>query len=436
MFEALYSAASAPLRGWISSRAGTVERLIEEAQHGTGHVPFGSVGSVVRFNAEARRWVVVGVESPDRVHLVALSGALSSGESTNTPLRRLTRDVDQRVTFTGTHARALEKRAREAAGLRGARLRSGVDAAVRQAPAPVAVAPRPERAALAAEDFRQGAVRSKIAMHAALVPRPKADPTYQRQDAANAARLAVAFEALARAAEAGVPFPRMTRLGDVRTSVRQRSPWVQTMVERYLPASADAYQGDGLALIRDLDKAIQVEAVKRDVGDVEGYHPTPRGLAEEVIRRADIRPGMTVLEPSAGSGSLADAAVAAGGLVSVVERDPRLRRVLETKGYALIGDDALTVQGLFDRVVMNPPFERGAEIDHVRAAYANLKPGGRLVAIMSEGPFFRSDKKATSFRDWLESVRGTSRPNAEGAFKGSERSTGVRTRIVVVDKPR
>jgi 16S rRNA G1207 methylase RsmC len=58
--------------------------------------------------------------------------------------------------------------------------------------------------------------------------------------------------------------------------------------------------------------------------------------------------------------------------------------------------------GAYDRIVMNPPFENGQDIAHVEHAYELLSPGGRLVTVMSEGPFFRQDKNAASFRNWLE----------------------------------
>lgn len=90
----------------------------------------------------------------------------------------------------------------------------------------------------------------------------------------------------------------------------------------------------------------------------------------------------------------------------------------------------------YDKIIMNPPFENGQDIDHVKHAYELLKPGGRVVAIMSEGPFFRGDKKATGFREWLDEVGGYSKKLPEGAFKNSERSTGVRTRLVVIEKPK
>ena len=55
---------------------------------------------------------------------------------------------------------------------------------------------------------------------------------------------------------------------------------------------------------------------------------------------------------------------------------------------------------------------------------------------MSEGPFFRSDKKATAFRDWLDELGAETHQLPEDSFKGVEafRHTGVRTRLVVIDK--
>jgi 16S rRNA G1207 methylase RsmC len=57
---------------------------------------------------------------------------------------------------------------------------------------------------------------------------------------------------------------------------------------------------------------------------------------------------------------------------------------------------------------MNPPFSNGQDIDHVRHAFDLLADGGRLIAIMSEGTFYRSDKKAVNFRAWLDEHSGTS----------------------------
>lgn len=91
----------------------------------------------------------------------------------------------------------------------------------------------------------------------------------------------------------------------------------------------------------------------------------------------------------------------------------------------------------FDKIIMNPPFEKGQDIDHVITAFVQcLKEGGRLVAIMGEGAFFRTDSKAACFREWLEKAEGWSEKLPEGSFAkaGEVNRTGTAARIVVVDK--
>jgi hypothetical protein len=85
----------------------------------------------------------------------------------------------------------------------------------------------------------------------------------------------------------------------------------------------------------------------------------------------------------------------------------------------------------FAKIVMNPPFEEGQDIDHILHAYELLAPEGTLVCIMSEGAFFRNDRKAVTFRAWLASV-GHSVKLPEGSFKSS--GTGVNARMVVIYK--
>jgi len=85
---------------------------------------------------------------------------------------------------------------------------------------------------------------------------------------------------------------------------------------------------------------------------------------------------------------------------------------------------------------MNPPFEKNSDIEHVRHAFSLLAPNGKLVAIMSEGPFFRSDTQAEEFRNWLDKIEGESKQLPEDTFNNTEafRKTGVRTRIVTIAK--
>jgi len=176
---------------------------------------------------------------------------------------------------------------------------------------------------------------------------------------------------------------------------------------------------------------------------IPGYFPTPKALASVALAHLDVKPGELVLEPSAGKGNMADVLreEQPGARIHTIEPNSTLREILDLKGYESKGHDFLeynpTGADQPDKILMNPPFEEGQEMAHVKHAYEILKPGGRIVSIMSEGPFFREDAKARAFRDWLESVEGETEKNPEKSFTGAgaERQTGVATRTVVIDKP-
>lgn len=188
-----------------------------------------------------------------------------------------------------------------------------------------------------------------------------------------------------------------------------------------------------------IDKAKQLEREligNKGVGN--DFFPTPKETARRMVAEAGIEPDMTVLEPSAGNGNIAEVIRAAGVNPDVVEQSPRLREILEAKGFNLAGQDFMDVkEGGYDRIIMNPPFSNGQDAEHIHHAYTLLKPGGKLVAIAGEGIFFRNDAKATEFRQWLENVGGTSEQLPEGTFKDAAlmATTGVNARMVVVEKP-
>lgn len=167
------------------------------------------------------------------------------------------------------------------------------------------------------------------------------------------------------------------------------------------------------------------------VVEKDGFFETPAEVVGMMVDRIVIVP--PILEPSAGLGAIADQLPGWQHNVICVEKNDQRCAILRDKGYEVIHSDFLEVQGLaVGTVVMNPPFENGQDIDHVRHAYGLLQSTGYLAAIMSEGPFFRSDKKATAFREWLKKVGGRSEKLPVGSFKTS--GTGVNTRLVVIQK--
>lgn len=144
-----------------------------------------------------------------------------------------------------------------------------------------------------------------------------------------------------------------------------------------------------------------------------------------------------VLEPSAGVGNIALAAQAAGARVTTYEMDPKRVTALRAAGINAVNEGNFllaTLPQMFDLVLMNPPFAKQADIDHVLHAASFLKPGGRLVSVMSASVMFRENKKTSDFRDWVhDQPTGTIEELPADAFKAS--GTAVRACIIAVDVP-
>lgn len=179
-----------------------------------------------------------------------------------------------------------------------------------------------------------------------------------------------------------------------------------------------------------IESAIETGSYVRP-GDM-GWFPTPAETAESVIDLANIEPGMLTLEPSVGEAAIALLAQAEGAEITAYEIDPKRAGVASKALDLEIGVcDFLSVtpEPKFDRVVMNPPFALRADVKHVLHAIKFLKPGGRLVSIMSAGILFRTDALTTSLRDQLDHYEAL----PDDSFKAS--GTSVRTAVVVFNAP-
>jgi 16S rRNA G1207 methylase RsmC len=154
-------------------------------------------------------------------------------------------------------------------------------------------------------------------------------------------------------------------------------------------------------------------------------------VAEQLVTLACIEPGHRILEPSAGSGNLIDAVLESSGNVqlSYCKMNCFLLDLLREKydgrgsvhfvGRDFMELDSATSEQQFDRIVMNPPFERGQDIDHILHAYRMLAPQGILTAIVSAGVFHRKDKKTQGFRKLLEQSKAFVQQLPSEAFKSS-----------------
>ena len=99
----------------------------------------------------------------------------------------------------------------------------------------------------------------------------------------------------------------------------------------------------------------------------------------------------------------------------------------------MIGDNFLKHNGkTYSKIIANPPFTKNQDIDHIKAMYRRLKPGGRLVSIASQHWLKSTNKKETDFRNWLKSVNAKTKEIGGGAFK--ESGTVVGGMIIIINK--
>lgn len=134
---------------------------------------------------------------------------------------------------------------------------------------------------------------------------------------------------------------------------------------------------------------------------------------------------VSVLEPSAGHGALIDALLFASlnperYQICAVDSCAENASVLRQK--YLDGVDVDEIDFMirqsdvhYDLVIMNPPWTKSQDVDHVTKAWGNVKPGGFLAAIVSPNALEKKTKKYLRFQelheehaiDWLHIPKGS-----------------------------
>ena len=182
----------------------------------------------------------------------------------------------------------------------------------------------------------------------------------------------------------------------------------------------------------------------------KNFYPTPPALADKLMQGIDWNVAQSVLEPSAGKGDLARVAAnkmykARRGFpvydehskrealeqadIDCVEIDSFLRSQLENTGFRVVHDDFLTfeTQKRYDLILMNPPFDRGAE--HLLHALELIEHGGTVRCILNaetiRNPCTPARQRLLKALETDSSIEYVS-----GAFADAERPTGVEIAIV------
>ncbi len=163
------------------------------------------------------------------------------------------------------------------------------------------------------------------------------------------------------------------------------------------------------------------------------FFETPPELAKKMVEMAEIKKTDGILEPSAGTGAIAKEIKE--GYLYCNEINPNMANFLANDmNFRTSCADFLKTSNkyIYDKIIMNPPFTKQQDIYHILQAYSLLKSGGILVSIVSEGSFFRENKKSIIFREFLKHAKAEIIKNPEGTFKAS--GTMVSTRIIKIRK--
>jgi hypothetical protein len=246
-----------------------------------------------------------------------------------------------------------------------------------------------------------------------------------------------------------VKYPTINPDADVNGWWNQEVPKLQKRLNKAGIHNTEQYH-DAIdkygALVKTIEKPVnpvqqKINKMESEVKlyKIDGYFPTPKTIVQRMIDLADIQDGETILEPSAGNGNILDGVndyIQDNNLnaeIHGIEWNYTLREILELKQYKLVANDFIEFVPFtkYEKIIMNPPFEKGKDVDHVLKAYDCLKDGGRLIAIMSPHWTFASDTTSVQFRNWLND-KGYYEKLPEGSFK--ESGTGVNTVLVVIEK--
>ena len=294
----------------------------------------------------------------------------------------------------------------------------------------------------------QGAIDSKFAERRTNTPKRAREAQSAWNDGYHLKRTQAALLALSDAWEAGT-VPDVLAGTKSKTAVHELT---RTIIERsgnYYDAGTDTGKPavttpEAIALWDLMGNAgnhdQSAEALKQKLIDLKqskipGYFPTPGAVVERMLELVEVTPS-TILEPSAGSGSLWMQAKEAypDATIDCCEINRSLQEVLEMLGADVIADDfnELASEKRYDLVFMNPPFEGGQDMAHVRKAFEHLAPGGQVVAVMSPHFTFASNSKAEAFRQWLKGLVWDIHELPENSFK--ESGTGVAANIVSIRK--
>jgi hypothetical protein len=137
------------------------------------------------------------------------------------------------------------------------------------------------------------------------------------------------------------------------------------------------------------------------------FYPTPTAVIEAALYDLYLKEGVTVLEPSAGTGNIVRHLLdntKVKHVTSIEVDSQRASQIPTGPRSAVVCGNFLTERptASFDHVIMNPPFFGTHWMQHVMHGFEFLKPGGTLTAILPITAESGETKKHVAFRKWAE----------------------------------
>lgn len=179
------------------------------------------------------------------------------------------------------------------------------------------------------------------------------------------------------------------------------------------------------------------------------YFETPEPLGVKMVEWANLKSGERALEPSAGHGAISRW-LPEDTLNTVVEMSgalvPKLQMTTPNAKVIQGAFEDFNIVNKFDAIVMNPPFGTGGKtaIEHLAKAFKQLYDGGRVIAIIPNGPscqkhfdkwmYGNQDAKLAEDRGQRDAVIIKTIELPQVTF--SRAGTKVSTKLVVIDKIR
>jgi 16S rRNA A1518/A1519 N6-dimethyltransferase RsmA/KsgA/DIM1 with predicted DNA glycosylase/AP lyase activity len=165
------------------------------------------------------------------------------------------------------------------------------------------------------------------------------------------------------------------------------------------------------------------------------FFPTPEHVLDQMLSGINLE-NKIVLEPSAGKGNIVDRISLEGAKeVLAIEKDPELRKILESK-CRVIGNDFLETKSEnvshIDFIVMNPPFS--ADERHINYAFEIAPPGCKIIALCNlstvKNPYTKEREQLyTTVQDY------GSWKNLGDCFSTAERKTLTEVALLEIQKP-